>query len=189
MLHFVQYNALVTETYRGYQTALISYFGLTQWAHNRQCIRVAAEKFVVGNLGRRRRYCCLRCKRLPVSRGALIWLEVKIVSLACRRKTHVLFHEIFRDPLGVPPGAVRFEVVLPWPPLHLAICTRDTDEPFQSSFSRGLVVSSRFVVTVAIVFSRETNILFHTFGMTALERFGVFSLMFAADGQHQRFAQ
>lgn len=88
----------------------------------------------------------------------------------------------------MPPGAVRFEVVLPWPPLHLAICTRDTDEPFQGSFGRGLVVSSGFVVAVAIVLRREPNILFHTFGMTALERFSVLSLMFAVSGQHQRFA-
>jgi hypothetical protein len=64
----------------------------------------------------------------------------------------VLFHELLRVPLSVPPSAVGFEVVLPWPPLHLAICTRDTDESLQSALGWRFVVSSRLVVAVPIVF-------------------------------------
>ena len=89
----------------------------------------------------------------------------------------------------MPSGAVRFEVVLSWPPLHLAICTRDTDEPFQCALGWGFVVSSRFVVAVPVVLRRESNILGHTFGVTALERFGVLSFVFAAGSQHQLYSR
>lgn len=101
---------------------------------------------------------------------------------------HVLSHELFRVPLGVPSGAVCFEVVLSWPPLHFAIRTRDTDEPFQSALGWGFVVSSRFVVAVPIIFRRKANILCHAFGVTALEGFGVFPLVFSEGSQHQEFA-
>ena len=84
----------------------------------------------------------------------------------------------------MPSGAVRFEVVLSWPPLHLAICTRDTDEPFQCALGWGFVVSSRFVVAVPIILRRKPNILGHAFGVTALERFGMLSLVFATGSQH-----
>jgi hypothetical protein len=100
---------------------------------------------------------------------------------------NILFHEILRVPLAVPPGAVRFEIVLPWPPLHLAICARDANESFQRSFGRSLLVPSRFVVTIAIVLRRETNTLFHAFSMTALERFGVLPLVFPTGSQHRHF--
>jgi hypothetical protein len=100
---------------------------------------------------------------------------------------YVLFHEFFRVPLGVPSSAVRFEIILPWPPLHLSICTCDTDESFQRALGWGFMVSSRFVVAVTIVFCRESNILGHTFGMTALEWLRMFSLVFAASSQHQQY--
>jgi hypothetical protein len=89
----------------------------------------------------------------------------------------------------MPPSAVRFEIVLSWPPLHLVICTCDTDEPFQSALGWGFVVSSRFVVAVPVVLRREPNILGHAFGVTALERFGVLSFVFAAGSQHHVFPQ
>ena len=101
---------------------------------------------------------------------------------------HVLLHKLLRVPLSVSPSAVGFEIVLPWPPLHLAICTRDTDEPLESTLGWRFVVSSRFVVAVPVVFRREANVLCHAFGVTALERFGVFPLVFAEDSQHQDFA-
>lgn len=89
----------------------------------------------------------------------------------------------------MPSGAVRFEVVLSRPPLHLAVCTRDADETFQGALGWGFVVSSRFVVAVPVVLRRESNILGHTFGVTALERFGVLSLVFATGSQRQVFSQ
>lgn len=100
----------------------------------------------------------------------------------------VLFQEIFQIPFGVPPSAVRFEVVLPGPPFHLAICTRHADEPFQRALGRGFAVSPRFVVAVPVVLRREPNVFRHTCGVTALERFGVLSLVLATECQHQDLA-
>ena len=100
----------------------------------------------------------------------------------------VLFQEIFQIPFGVPPSAVRFEVVLPGPPFHLAVCTCDADEPFQRALGRDFAVSSRFVVAVPVVFRREPHIFHHTFGVTALERFSVLSLVLATECQHQDLA-
>jgi hypothetical protein len=100
-----------------------------------------------------------------------------------------LLHKLFRVPLGMPSSTVRFEIVLSWPPLHFAICTCETDEPFQRAFGWGFVVSSRFVVAVPVVLRREPNIFGHAFGVTALERFGVLSFVFTAGSQHQLFPQ
>lgn len=44
-------------------------------------------------------------------------------------------------------------------------------------------------MAVPVVLRRESNILGHTFGVTALERFGVLSLVFATGSQRQVFSQ
>lgn len=63
-------------------------------------------------------------------------------------------HQLVNIPIGsMPSVAVCLEVVLPRPPFCLAVCTRGTDEAFQCTFGRSLVVSSRLVVAITIVFS------------------------------------
>jgi hypothetical protein len=123
------------------------------------------------------------------SHGALRSGKESAVDHLLVDNVYSLFHKLFRVPLGVPSGAVRFEIVLSWPPLHLVICTCDTDEPFQRALGWGFVVSSRFVVAVPVVLRREPNILGHAFGVTALERFGVLSFVFAAWSQHRVLPQ
>lgn len=95
-------------------------------------------------------------------------------------------HELLNVPVCMSPGAVRFEVVLPRPPLHLTICACDTDEAFLGAFGRRLVVSSRLVVAVTVILRGETDVFRPAFGMAALERLGVFSFVFAKLGQPLR---
>jgi len=83
----------------------------------------------------------------------------------------------------VSPITVCLEVVLPRPPFELAICTRGADEAFQGTFSRSFTMSSRLVVTITIVLSRETYVFGYAFGVAALEWFGVFSFMLTLAGQ------
>ena len=46
-------------------------------------------------------------------------------------------------------------------------------------------MSTRFVVTITIIFRRESDVFRDTFGVTALEWLGVFPLVLAVDGQQQ----
>jgi hypothetical protein len=81
--------------------------------------------------------------------------------------------------------AMCFEIVLPRPPLRLPIRTCNADEAFQSTFGRSFAMSSRLVMTITVVFSREADIFGDTFGVTALERLCVFAFMLTLDSQRQ----
>jgi hypothetical protein len=55
-------------------------------------------------------------------------------SVTCRKTEivlNVLLHQMVDVPSCMPSVAVCLEVVLPWPPFFLAICTRDADEALQ----------------------------------------------------------
>jgi len=71
------------------------------------------------------------------------------------------------------------EIVLPRPPFRLAICTRNTDETLQSAFRRSFFMSSRLVVTIAVIIRGKADVFDHALGVTALEWFRVFAFMFS----------
>ena len=81
------------------------------------------------------------------------------------------------------PVAVCLEIVLPGPPFRIAVCARNTDEAFQSTFGGSFTMSSRLVVTITVVLGREADIFGHAFSVTALEWFRVFAFMFTLVGQ------
>jgi hypothetical protein len=97
---------------------------------------------------------------------------------------NVPFHQTVDVPSRMPSVAVCLEVVLPWPPFFLAICTRDAYEALQCAFCWSLMMPPRLVVPITIVRSRKADVLDHAFGVPALEWFCVFSLVLAMSCQH-----
>jgi len=75
------------------------------------------------------------------------------------------------------------EVVLPRPPLRLPIRTCNADEAFQSTFGRSFAMSSRLVMTITVVFSREADVFGYTFSVAALEWLRVFAFMLTLASQ------
>jgi hypothetical protein len=106
-----------------------------------------------------------------------------VSKLVTCRKTkfvlNVLLHQVVDVPGRMPSVAVCFEVVLPWPPLGFAICTRDAYEALQCAFFWSLIMPPRLVVPITIVLGRKSDVLDHALGVAALERFCVFVFMLA----------
>lgn len=80
-----------------------------------------------------------------------------------------------------------FEIVLPRPPFVLAVCARGADEPFHSSLGWNFMMSSRFVVAIAVVLSRKADIFCDALGEAALERFCMFPFVFSSSCQRHDF--